>query len=47
MFLVDDHKALVADFGLSQTIDGVRSRSGNSTRQGAPWNASLDGAGVS
>ncbi|KLO20748.1 kinase-like protein [Schizopora paradoxa] len=32
--LVDDHKALVADFGLSQTIDGVRSRSGSTSRAG-------------
>ncbi|KAE9383177.1 kinase-like protein, partial [Gymnopus androsaceus JB14] len=31
--LVDDnHNALVADFGLSQAIDGMRSRSGRSTR---------------
>jgi len=31
---VDNHKALVADFGLSQTIDGVRTRSGNTSQQG-------------
>ena len=31
--LVDDkHNALVADFGLSQAIDGIRSQSGHSTR---------------